>query len=48
MWVKSETYRFGKWKIGAVNCERAKGSGKQYWAGFSSYQIIAYLVKRAS
>ena len=35
-------------KTGAVNSERAKGSGNKrwaQWAGFSSYQIIAYLVR---
>ena len=38
----------GNEKTGAVNSERAKGSGNKrwaQWAGFSSYQIIAYLVR---
>ena len=38
----SESERFGS------NCERAKGSGNKRWAGFSCYQIIAYLVKELS
>ena len=38
----------GNEKTGAVNSERAKGSGNKrwaQWAGFSSYQITAYLVR---
>ena len=38
----------GNEKTGAVNSERAKGSGNKrwaQWAGFSSYQIIAYLIR---